>query len=107
MSLRQRFDELRAEEQRAIPPFRVPRPRRRRRRRSMRLVPVTAVVLILMTMGAVTFLDRPAPATFTAADLAAARAIASWRPPTQSLLLTPGRELLVSTPAIPSKGLTP
>ena len=100
LDLRQRYEELRDEERRSVPPFIVPRPRPALSAR--RWAPLAAAALLLIvSLSAVLLSLRARRPSFTAADRSAARAIAEWRPPTEFLLRTPGRELLTSTPSIP------
>ena len=102
--LRRRFHQLRAEEARAIPRFRVAE-----RRTPRRLLLALSVSLLLMTIVLIVVPDRPSPTTFSAADRAVVESIGGWRPPTDFLLQTPGDEMLTSTPVIPEpmKGASP
>jgi len=83
MELRERFVELREEELRFVPRYRVgaPAPRRLALRR------LAAASALLMIVCAIFFL-KPRP-TFTDEDRAAAHAIAAWHPPTDFLLRMP------------------
>ena len=94
--LRQRFDELRMEESRRVPPFAVPRPQPRARWR----LQLAAAALLLLIIVAVTLSTRR-ETTFSPADHAVAQSISAWRAPTDVLLETPGREVLRSSPSIP------
>ncbi len=82
--LRARFAELRDEELRTIPSFAVvaPAPRRPYWRR-----PAAALALLLIVIVVVSL--RPRRTSFTPDDRAAARAIATWHPPTDFLLRMP------------------
>ena len=100
--LHARFARLRDEERRLVPPFRA-QPRTKKAWRA--LATATAAALLLLIV--VTIAIRPRPARFSDADRAAARAVAEWQAPTDSLLQTPGSELLTTTPRIPDlKGIT-
>jgi len=100
--LHARFAELRDEERRLVPPFEV-RTRAKIRWRALATAAAAALLLIIV----VTIAIRPRPARFSDADRAAARAVAEWQAPTDSLLQTPGSELLTTTPRIPDlKGIT-
>jgi len=74
--LKERFDELRDEERRRVPPFTI---RRRAARLSYRWVFALLLVVLLVVI-------RPHRTTFSEADLAAARSIGTWHPPTDVLL---------------------
>jgi len=65
--------------------------------------PLRAVVLLAFVAVAMLFVQHDSG--FTAADRVAAREITEWQAPTDFLLRTPGRELLNTTPSIPSKGV--
>ncbi|HEX9460790.1 MAG TPA: hypothetical protein VGA84_16695 [Thermoanaerobaculia bacterium] len=93
---RARFEELRAEERRFAPRFRVARPRRLAPRR---LVAAAAALILLVLVVAISVRSRRT--TFSASDRAAVRSIAAWHPPTEFLLRTPGSEILLTTPVIP------
>ena len=83
--LRARFAELRDEERRTIPSFAVVAPASRRpywRR------PAAAFVFLLIVIVIATIHPRRRP-FFTPDDRAAARAIATWHPPTDFLLRMP------------------
>jgi len=99
LDLRQRFHELRDEEQRAIPPFATSAPPPRALVR--RWAPLAAAASLLLIVSTVIFTVRPRSVSFTASDRAAATAVAEWQPQTDFLLRTPGSELLTSTPSIP------
>ena len=105
--LQRRFAALRREEQEATPPFRrvwaAAQTSRRPRTRARFAVAATvaAVVLGLLWLRTGT---GPAPESGTSPS------IAQWRSPTDFLLVTPGRELLstvpaIGRPAIPGLGL--
>ena len=82
--LRARFAELRDEELRTIPKFAIVAPASRRpywRR------PAAALALLLIVCVVLSI--RARHTTFTADDRAAARAIATWHPPTDFLLRMP------------------
>jgi hypothetical protein len=82
--LRARFAELREEELRTVPPFGAVAPASRRpdwRR------PAAVAFALLLVVIAVSI--RPRRTSFTAEDRAAARAIATWQPPTIFLLRMP------------------
>jgi hypothetical protein len=82
--LRARFAELRDEELRTIPPFAVVAPASRRpywRR------PAAALAFVLLVIVIASLHSRKP--SFTADDRAAARAIATWHPPTGFLLRMP------------------
>lgn len=82
--LRARFAELRDEELRTIPKFAVVAPASRRpywRR------PAAALALLLIVCVVLSLRSRKP--SFTADDRAAARAIATWHPPTDFLLRMP------------------
>jgi hypothetical protein len=82
--LRARFAELRAEERRTIPSFAVVAPASRRPywRRPAAAFALLLIVCIVLSI-------RPRHTTFTPDDRAAARAIATWHPPTDFLLRMP------------------
>ncbi|HYU25511.1 MAG TPA: hypothetical protein VEO74_09930 [Thermoanaerobaculia bacterium] len=83
--LRARFAELRDEESRTIPKFAVVAPASRRpywRR------PAAAFAFLLLVIVIASIHPRRKP-TFTPDDRAAARAIATWHPPTDFLLRMP------------------
>ena len=84
--LRARFAELRDEESRTIPRFAVVAPASRRpawRR------PAAALAFVLIVVIVVVVSLRPHRPSFTPDDRAAARAIATWHPPTDFLLRMP------------------
>jgi len=82
MNLRARFAELREEESRAVPRFKVaPESRRPAWRRPAALAFVLLIAVLLST--------RPRRISFTAEDRAAARAVATWHAPTDFLLRMP------------------
>lgn len=98
--LRRRFGQLRAEEGRHVPRFVTAE----RRKRSVWRPLAAAAVLIILVIVVIGV--RMRPTTFSDADRAAARTVAAWRPPTDSLLRTPKNELLTTTPRIPDlKGI--
>ena len=82
--LRARFAELRDEESRTIPPFPVVAPASRRPawRRPAAALAFVLIVIVVVSLRT----HRP---SFTANDRAAARAIATWHPPTDFLLRMP------------------
>jgi len=101
LDLRQRFEELREEERRGVPPFRTlrrSRPDRSARRWALMAV---ALLLLIVSLSAAVFSIRWRRVAFTSDDRMAARTIADWHPPTEFLLRTPGSELLTSMPSIP------
>jgi hypothetical protein len=99
--LRGRFAQLRGEEGRTAPSFAsMTHPPRSRFLR--RLAPVLALLLLVVMLVVV---DRRQRTDFSREDRAAAQRLAAWRAPTDVLLETPGRDLLVSTPDIPSTEL--
>jgi hypothetical protein len=103
--LRRRFVELRGEERAAIPAF-----HSIRRARHQRLVPRRALIgagalVLIMLIAILAAIANRGPREFTADDLLAARRIDSWHAPTDTLLRTPGHDLLVTTPDIPSTSL--
>ncbi len=100
--LRQRFHELRNEELRKVPPFAISRPRPRF---GWRVQLAAAALLLLILIGVLVRGRRET--TFSPSDHAVARSIDAWRAPTDTLLKTPGSELLRSVPAIPDKGAMP
>jgi hypothetical protein len=96
--LKTRFRELRAEEERRAPHFRV-----QPVRRGVRLRPLSAVAAVLLVF-VVTFVAigvRARHTTFSDSDRAVVHAVGEWRPPTEFLLRTPGDEILTNTPPIP------
>jgi len=100
--LRERFAQLRAEERQGVPPF--GREQRQRKRYAFwRVIAGTTAFLLVITFS---ILVRRQPVKFSDADRAAVRSIAGWQPPTDSLLRTPGSEMLTTTPRIPDlKGI--
>ena len=83
--LHARFAELRDEESRTIPRFAVVAPASRRpawRRPAAALAFVLIVIVVVVSL-------RPHQPSFTPDDRAAARAIATWHPPTDFLLRMP------------------
>ena len=98
LDLRQRFHELRDEEERAVPAFSAPA--RRPVVFVRRWVPLAAAALLII-ISSVLLTLRPRPVSFTADDHVTATVVAQWRPQTDFLLRTPGSELLTSTPSIP------
>ena len=108
MNLRERFEELRGEERAVVPRFQWrtgASPVRRGTGEGAR-PPLALVACVLLVFIATAMLFVQREKGFTADDRTAARAIAEWRPSTDFLLRTPGRELLTTTPSIPSKGVT-
>ena len=101
MTLRDRFEELRTEERASSPRWSAGVPAGARRRDAG--APLRAVVLLAFVAVAMLFVQHDSG--FTAADRVAAREITEWQAPTDFLLRTPGRELLNTTPSIPSKGV--
>ncbi len=95
--LRPRFQELRDEERRFAPRFRVAPPLRRLAPRRL----ITAAAALILLVLVVTISVRSRKTTFSASDRAAVRSIAAWHPPTDFLLRTPGSEILLTTPVIP------
>ena len=79
MNLQEHYAELRDEERKVVPAFGAPASRRPA---WPRLAAALVVLLIIF------LITRPRP-TFTAEDRAAARAIAAWHPPTDTLLRMP------------------
>jgi hypothetical protein len=99
--LRQRFAQLRAEERAGVPRFEV---RARKGHVAWRLIAAT-VALLLVVIATITIRSRST--TFSNSDRAVARSVAAWHPPTDFLLRTPGREMLITTPHIPDlKGIS-
>jgi hypothetical protein len=98
--LRERFAQLRAEEQRGVPRFSI---EWRRRHVIWRAIAATAALLLIVVLS---LTIRSHPTQFSASDRAAARSVAEWTPPTDFLLRTPGSEMLTTTPKIPDlKGI--
>ena len=97
IELKKRFMELRDEEARWAPRFRLPQVGHTAR---PRLLAACAGALILVA-ALVLVGVRSRRTTFSISDRAAIQAIDAWRPPTQFLLLTPGAAILSTTPAIP------
>ena len=97
--LRKRFEELRAEDGRWIPPF---HPVTSGPRFALqRLIAVAAVFCLLLASLAALITIRSRRTTFSDSDRLVVRSIAAWRPPTAFLLRTPGSEILMTTPALP------
>jgi hypothetical protein len=99
--LQARFHELRNEELRLAPRFRLQRGRRVAPRR---LVATAAALILLVLVAVITVRSRRT--TFSDSDHAAVRKLAAWHPPTDFLLQTPGSEILVRTPVIPDVSST-
>lgn len=98
--LRQRFEELRAAEARGVPAFhRGPPPARHFV--ALRFLAAASALFVLLTFLAFVIRPRWQRTTFSGFDRAVTRSISSWRPPTEFLLRTPGREMLATTPLIP------
>ena len=76
IDLKERFDELRGEELRRVPPFAV------KQRHGFGYRWAFALLLVVLVVA----IRRPSRTTFSEADRAAARTIASWHPPTDVLL---------------------
>jgi hypothetical protein len=92
--LRDHFAQLRDEDRVGAPAFRIA-PARPRGTWSPRLVVAAAIVLIALVLARP---DATPPHLAHEVDLGAA----AWRSPTDFLLVTPGRELLRSVPALGS-----
>lgn len=93
--LRERFARLKDEERADVPAFRVPR-EAPRWTWSPRVVIAAAIILIVLVLARP---DRaPTNLSIQVVDLRAA----TWRSPTDFLLVTPGSELLRSVPAVGS-----
>lgn len=92
--LRDRFAQLKAEDRGDVPAFRAPSAGARWSW-SPRLVVAAAIVLIALVLARP---DATPPHLAHEIDLGAA----AWRSPTDFLLVTPGRELLRSVPALGS-----
>ena len=99
LDLRQRFQDLRDEERRAIPAFARSAPRPHTLARRWATLAAAAALLMIVSTAVLTL--RPRSVSFTADDRVAATAIAQWHPQTDVLLRTPGSDLLTSTPSIP------
>jgi hypothetical protein len=101
IDLRRRFEELRAEESAAAPPFAVrSSPQQPRRVRTWAGIAAAALFLVI-SLSVVFFAMRRPRAVFTSADQAAAHSITAWHPPTDFLLRTSGDRLFTSLPSIP------
>jgi hypothetical protein len=97
------FDELRRSDEASAPAFRsvLSRPRTRPRRPWLSLLRVATAVVLLGLIGVVVRLARrPTPETRLEAT---ARTLTRWKAPTDSLLRTPGSELLTSIPRLVTK----
>ena len=100
--LRERFAQLRAEDQRVVPPF-DPAMRVRKRPLVRRVAAATAALLLFLVIA---IAIRSRPTRFSDADHATVHRVAAWQSPTDFLLRTPGKELLTTTPQIPDlKGI--
>jgi hypothetical protein len=100
--LRERFAQLRNEEQRGAPPF---RPVRARRTGRLSWRWIAAAATLIVAVFAI-FTLRSRPTAFTDSDRAAVRSVGEWHPPTDFLLHPPGIDLLATTPRIPDlKGI--
>jgi hypothetical protein len=93
--LRQMFSRLRQEDRARIPAFRTPAAREAPRWRwSPRIAFAAAIVLIALVLARP---DRtPRNMSFQFVDLGAA----AWQSPTDFLLITPGRDLMRTVPAM-------
>ncbi len=98
IDLKRRFLELRDEEARWTPRFRLPHVGHTAR---PRLLAACAATLVLCVAALVLVGVRSRRTTFSISDRAAIQAIDAWRSPTQFLLVTPGAAILSTTPAIP------
>ena len=90
--LRDAFARLREAESRTVPHFTTATPRRR----WQRLVFATSIVLVIIAGGFLARSRRQTPRTTTP--------ISEWHAPTDFLLQTPGRELVVSVPSLKMNG---
>ena len=95
--LRAAFHELRDQDERQVPPFRVAQAAGRDARRYT----LAIATLLLLVIGAAVLLRRQPPT-----QSAAAKSISTWKAPTDFLLQTPESKLLRTTPTfgIPKKG---
>ena len=95
--LRAAFQELRAEERRTAPPFRIAQVGGRDARRYT----LAIALLLLLVIGAAVLLRRHSPTHPTVAN-----SISTWKAPTDFLLQTPESKLLRTVPtfAVPKKG---
>jgi hypothetical protein len=91
------FQELRDEEQRHVPPFRVAQAGGREARRYT----LAMAMLLLFVIGAAVLLRR-----HSSTQPNAANSISTWKAPTDFLLQTPESKLLRTVPSfgIPKKG---
>lgn len=98
LELRNRFRELRADEESRAPRFGL-RPFRREVR--WRPLSALAAVLLVSFVTIIAIEIRARRSTFSDADRAVVQAVRVWQPPTEFLLRTPGDEILTTTPPIP------
>jgi len=96
--LRAAFHELRAEEQRHVPPFRVAQ----KRVPAPHYLRYAALVALLLLITSAALLRRAA----TQRRPVSAGSISTWKAPTDFLLQTPGSKLLRTVPTfgVPKKG---
>ena len=93
--LRDRFEQLRHEDRSHVPTFRVPvAPDASRSRWPVRIAVAAAIALVALVLARP---DHPS-ATSAQFDLG----VTAWRSPTDFLLITPGREMLRTVPAVGS-----
>jgi hypothetical protein len=95
--LRDAFHELRADEQRGVPPFRVSQTRVS----AAHYFRVAVAFLLLLVIGAAVLIRRQPPARQSSPQ-----SISTWKAPTDFLLKTPESKLLRTVPAfgLPKKG---
>lgn len=96
--LRRRFQELRGDDARVAPRFRISHARRALRPRPLA---ASAIILILSAALIAVIGVRGRSTTFSESDRVVVQSVAAWRPPTSFLLRTPGGEILSTTPLIP------
>ena len=101
--LRQRFEELRAEERASVRPFRALHEQRRPSLFRYRTAFALAALLLLILVPSVIISSRRSATAFTAEEQRIARSLGQWHPTTAFLLRTPGSDLLASTPSIPDR----
>jgi hypothetical protein len=92
--LRELFTQLRREDRARVPSFQAPAPRVSRWMRAPRLAAAAAIILIALVLARPDRARRNLP--LQVVDLGAA----TWRSPTDFLLVTPGSELLRTVPAV-------
>jgi hypothetical protein len=95
--LRELFARLRQEDRAGAPSFRAPAPREAPRwMRASRLAAAAAIVLLALVLG------RPDRTRHRPSHYVVDPGAIVWRSPTDFLLVTPGRELLRTVPAVGS-----